>query len=237
MYPCACWRCVAGCALPDREVWPPPPTLPVVSSYSSFPFSDASGSELSGGEEEQTTKDVRKTRIFKRNMCVSIIHLLVIFLYLTSFLSIVVRICLLYFCVVSLLPDLLGSLHQEIWGSLKVLCAFCECLMCCWSSNEIFISESVSVKSVCSQLSNAEKGQNTPHENQVTFTEVVWQACDKTEAPLLVWITFTPTSTSSGATLSRKLSFTGIFFHYAVCNSFCEHAKLDLVCSTVPISV
>lgn len=64
-------------------------------------------------------------------------QMLLIFLYLTSFESIVVWICLLYFRVVSPLPDLPGSLHQEIWGTLKVLWAWS---VCC-DLNCILISE------------------------------------------------------------------------------------------------
>lgn len=52
---------------------------------------------------------------------------LLIYLYFTSFESIVAGMYYLFLCMVSLFPDLPGSLHREVRGALKVLWAWSVC--------------------------------------------------------------------------------------------------------------
>ena len=66
VYLCVSWKCAAGCALPGRGVWPPPPRPPEVSSYSSFPSSGASGSELNGREDEEEEEEKEEGGCQKR---------------------------------------------------------------------------------------------------------------------------------------------------------------------------
>lgn len=135
LYLYVCWQCAAECALPDRGVWPPPPRPPVVSSYSSSLSSGAFGSELNGKQVRGRRGRWKEARGFKSNY-----QVFQMYLYFTSFETIVEGICLLF--AVCLFPDLPGSLRWDIWDTGFEGIVSCDCLSC-RSLNRWFIWEFV----------------------------------------------------------------------------------------------